>query len=665
MSINSTTKYLKSFVNSTESIPDLLKLFLEISGSDSGAIFLKNGCVNKYTCIEHITFHSTKSEVLFEFISPIENLIISNDGVGLSGFKCNYGVKNIMVIPITVYKEHLGVVCIMNCKTEYKDELVDDILPCISLAQLILNKYKLIQEYKKIYSEYSYGSKDLFLANMSHEIRTPLNGVIGYNQLLMQTPLSFIQKGYLKSMNNCSIQLMTIINDILDFSKLSSGKMGVSTECFSIDEIITDVTDAMGSRMTDKKQKYKFQVDKDIPDFILLDKQKLVQIIVNLVSNANKFTDIGGNIDILFNRTNENTLQVIVKDKGIGISDQDQCKLFSPFMQIEASVTKNGTGLGLAISKKLVSLLGGEINVKSSLELGSIFSFTSKFKVYEDMQKSIKRDAKLLNNKMILVVDDNADNRIVLSEMLFEWGMKPVACASALEALKMVLGNRYDFALGLIDICMPGTTGTELAEQIKDERPFFPLIALSSVDSFLGSTNFEYKLDKPINKIKLFTSMHRILSKSRKPSAYIGSDSDTESNTPSFSNKNIKILILEDVGYNRSLLVNMLELLDYTNVQTSNNGKIGFDMMKTAMNNNNPFEILLLDLRMPVMDGYDVIEAIKKMMWKFPKIIVVTASVMEMDRNKCKVSGVKYFITKPIQLSQLKEVMYHVSELLE
>jgi CheY-like chemotaxis protein len=663
MSTNSTAKYLTSFVNRTESIPDLLKLFLEISESDAGAMFIKNGCANKYTCIEHISLNSTKNDVLFEIVIPIENLIISNSGLGLSGFKCNYKVKNIMVIPITVYKEQIGVVCIMNCQTDYKEELVHDISPYISLTQLILNKHKLVEDYKKIYSDSSYGSKDLFLANMSHEIRTPLNGVIGYNQLLMQTQLSFIQKGYLKSMNNCSIQLMTIINDILDFSKLSSGKMGVSTECFSIDEIITDVTDAMGSRMTDKKQKYKFDVDKEIPDFILLDKQKLVQIIVNLVSNANKFTDIGGNIDILFTKIEENTLQVVVKDKGIGISDQDQCKLFSAFMQIQESVTKNGTGLGLAISKKLVSLLKGEISVKSSLGLGSIFSFTAKFKVYEDMQKSIKRDAKLLNNKMILVVDDNADNRIVLSEMLFEWGMQPIVCASALEALKMVLGNRYDFALGLIDICMPVTTGTELAEQIKDERPFFPLIALSSVDSFSGSTNFEYKLDKPINKIKLFTSMHKILSKSRKPSAYIGTDSDTDSNTTSFSNKNTKILILEDIGYNRSLLVNMLEILDYTNVHTSNNGKTGFDMMKTAMDDNYPFEILLLDLRMPVMDGYDVIEAIKKMMWKFPEIIVVTASVMEMDRNKCKVSGVKYFITKPIQLSQLKEVMHHVSEL--
>ena len=335
-------------------------------------------------------------------------------------------------------------------------------------------------------------------------------------------------------------------------------------------------------------------------------------------------------------------------------------------MQIEESLCKVGTGLGLAICKKLVTLLDGEIFVKSSIDIGSTFSFTIKYEQYENFERIIERDVEFLKGKSILVVDDNADNRILLGEILFEWGMNPVMCASALEALRMVLGDRYKFVLGLIDICMPGTTGVELAEQIKEERPFFPLIAISSVDSFVSSSYFEKQLDKPINNVQLFNAIYHVISKNQSPDTYLGSYSECDShnsNSPSSRySKESRILIAEDIAYNRTLLINMLENLKYDNVDSAENGEIALSMIMQEYEKGDPYDIILLDLRMPIMSGYDTMRALNKLKMKLPDIVIISASVMDDDKNKCKLMGAKYFITKPIEMQQLKNVMLHLSD---
>jgi len=215
---------------------------------------------------------------------------------------------------------------------------------------------------------------------------------------------------------------------------------------------------------------------------------------------------------------------------------------------------------------------------------------------------------------------------------------------------------------------MPGITGSELAKQIKEEKPLFPLIALSSIDTFVTTQEFEKKLDKPINKIQLFNSIYHVLSKKQVPSAFIGDEQSNESESSSYSlsnfNKNVRILIAEDIIYNRNMLENMLENLSYTDINSAENGKIAIQMMENANNEGNPYEILLLDLRMPVIDGYGVINSIKEKGWDLPKIIVVSACVMDEDRHLCKTIGVQYFINKPIAMSQLKDVMLHATEML-
>lgn len=663
MPIKSPTEFLSSFVNKVADIKELINVYIDHTESESCAIFIKEGSSCKHTCLRHVSKAYDDVTVKFEPIGTVNHITILNK---TSIFVAPYEVTNILIIPINISTEYIGSICLVNRETPYTEEMVNDLAPYISLTQLIISKHTLLNQYKNCKEAIPKMSEDLFLANMSHEIRTPLNGVIGYNQLLMQTHLTPSQKGYLNSMNQCSIQLMHIINDILDFSKLSCGKMGVNTECFCVNEIKDTVIATFQNRMNEKKQHFTILFGKEVPEFIIIDKQKLIQILVNLTSNAHKFTPIGGTIKIVFNIVNK-LLQITVSDSGIGISDNDQCKLFSAFEQLQTSIYKSGTGLGLSICNKLVTLLGGDIKVNSLLGEGSIFTVNVAFEQYETYEQTMKRDAKLLHGKTILVVDDNADNRILLSEMLFEWKMKPIVCASALEALRLVLGNRYKFSLGLIDICMPGTTGSELAKQIKEERPFFPLIALSSVDLFVATQDFEKKLRKPINKIQLFNSIHHILSKKQIPSVYIGdeeswSGSETSISPSSEHNKCIKILIVEDIIYNRTLLETMLNSLEYKNVVTAKNGQEGYNLVNEAHNNGDPFDIVLLDLRMPVMDGYELIEAMNKQEWKFPKIIVVSASVMEEDRVKCKQLGVEFFLSKPIEMKQLKHVLLHVSE---
>lgn len=653
--------FLINSVNKQENLTKLSELFINISKSKGCSIFLIENSEVKYKCLKHLCIINPNNiSVKFEPIKPLNDIFISNNSSNLGGYISECNIEKIMIIPIT-NPNKIGAVILVNSDIEYNESVINELTPYISLTQIILQKQKLLQDFKKLETFNLTGeSRDLFLANISHEIRTPLNGIIGYSQLLSQTILNTTQKNYIMSMNQCGLQLMKIINDILDFSKLSYGKMTINDDCFDIKEIIETVKDTIKNKILEKRQQLNVIIDTSIPENIITDKQKLLQILINLVSNANKFTDMMGIIDINMKCLSSTELQISIKDNGIGISEEDQCKLFNSFIQVNNAKIKNGTGLGLYITKKLVELLDGTINVHSYPLYGSTFTFIIKIKPYVDFEKQIKYNHVLLKDKFILIVDDNADNRILLSEILFEWEMKPIVCASALEAIRMVLCNRYNFVIGLIDICMPDISGIDLAKQIKEERPFFPMIALSSIDSFITSPEFESKLEKPINKIRLYNLIRSILNKNKYPIGYLG-PSNNESKLEiknNIKNNNIKILIAEDIIYNSNMLLNMLENLNYKHIDVANDGKETIEMLEKEYKKDNIYDILLLDLIMPSMNGYDVIEVIKKKGWNII-IIVVTASVIEDDVQKCKNLGIKYFINKPIDMKQLKELLIY------
>jgi CheY-like chemotaxis protein len=657
-----TVDFLKKIVNKSEKVKDLIKIFLERGEYEFGTMFYKKQS-SVYELIDGIGYD--KNKIKYKPDNDISKVFVSNVEGETDGYVCDFKVRNLIIVPIKNSDGIVGVICLGNKNGISNDKDIEKFIDLISLSQLVVSKFKLIEDYRKIYADSTYFSKDLFLANMSHEIRTPLNGIIGFNQLLSKTDLNQKQKKYLSSVSSCSIQLMQIINDIIDFSKLASGNMKTENECFSLKEMNDSIYDTMKQRLKTKNQVCTFELDSKVPKYLIMDKNKLVQIIVNLLSNSINYTKNDGIINILFTNT-DNVLTVKVKDNGIGISSQDQCKLFNSFVQINNSSTKNGTGLGLAISKRLVELLKGEIKVESVPDEGSTFSFTCCHippKEYEDI---LKENTIILKGCLVLVVEDNPDYRISFSDILFEMGIQPIICASSKEAYQLIVSNRYNFELAIIDLDM--INSSKLLEDIKNKKPLFPLITSVSDDTKCVQNNFDEKIYKPVNNIKLFKLIHKIVVQNNNDSAYIGKNKSTLvpfknqeilTNNAEFDKK-VKILIAEDIVYNQNLLEDMVNFLGYKNTSISIDGKDTIQKIDHAFNEKYPYDIILLDLRMPELDGYDVISHIKSKNYPLPHIIAVTASVLNEDKERCKNLGVKYFINKPIDMAQLKNVLLKV-----
>lgn len=480
-----------------------------------------------------------------------------------------------------------------------------------------------------------------FLANVSHELRTPLHGIVGYSQLLSQSKLDSNQLSYLNNINKCCLHLVELVNDILDFSKLTTEKILLNLECFSIQELFDEINSVMQEKLNEKKQKIRFISSFSEP--IISDKQKIIQILINLIANANKFTPVNGRIVVTVKSIESNIVQFSVEDDGIGISKEDQKNLFQPFTQLKKNLSSknNGVGLGLAICKKLVEAMNGTIYIESEEGNGSVFIFNIEHYPLENYEKTI--DVTLLQNKTVLIADSNIDSRLNIGEILFDNKINPIICSSAQEALKMI--KRYSFFAILIDDNISDPSINKLIKEIGNYDPDIPIIGI-------GTTNCEFNISKPINRLKILDALCKVGKKLNIDKFQLNEDEED------YKEGKNKILVAEDVPYNLEMIVRMLNLIGYTDIDTCVDGEETIEKLKS-----NDYSVLLLDLKMPKKDGLEVLEYMKSNNLRYPsgrnypKVAVITASTLGSDKERCKEYGVKYFLLKPFNSSHLKNIV--------
>jgi signal transduction histidine kinase/CheY-like chemotaxis protein/ligand-binding sensor domain-containing protein len=498
-------------------------------------------------------------------------------------------------------------------------------------------------------------AKSVFLATMSHEIRTPMNGVIGMSALLAETPLSYQQREYTNTIVSCGESLLNVINDILDFSKIESGNLELELEDFNLRVCIEDILDIFGTRAAEIGIDLIYMIDADVPVQLAGDNLRMRQILTNLIGNAMKFTH-KGEVFVgvhLLNTAPDGTLelQFDIHDTGIGIPADKIDKLFKAFSQVDSSTTRKygGTGLGLAISEKLVRLMGGKIWVSSEAGEGSTFSFSINTQAgTKVLPVYIENDILEQEGKKILVVDDNETNLMILKSHLESWKLAPVLAASGKEALK-ILAENSDFDLVLTDMQMPRMDGVVLTRLIKQLYPELPCILLSSVGDECSKNNmhlFSSILMKPIKQHIL--SKHLLGALRSQEKIVTEETSVNQKLQQKFSLQYpLRILVAEDNLINQKVIQHILHKLGYDPQIVHN----GLEAVKTV--SQQTFDVILMDMQMPEMDGLEATQTIRSRYDEQPVIIALTANTMQGDEEECLKAGMDDYLRKPIKLEEL------------